>query len=241
MHCCKSKWMNTLSLFCLCIQENIVPFRGVQIEHICLVDYPVVGGIHRWKVLGRQRCHNAKIWCDSSCIRKICTRAPNCGCIAEYGQVVQFQPNVFGTVQRFEQTRRWKWWRSGTERSIFHRFPAKHHADCSDIPNTFPHGIPLLEQGQNKWVTMGQKQLLTLVSASFLCIFMDQPAGYPSINMNTLFQLRSNVSIEMLRRTTNYYIYICIRRWTRNRIISLFAVLSSYWSCFGICAVNAIV
>lgn len=77
----------------------------------------------------------------------------------------------------------------------------------SDLEYIFPSGIPLLASGQQRSVSvsMSQFQILVILSSAFLCIFDDQPPGYPLINFDSLFRTNKPGCIEKLKCILAYF------------------------------------
>lgn len=92
------------------------------------------------------------------------------------------------------------------------------------LPQILPSAIPLLKQGQNKSISLSQKQVACLLANAFLCTFprrndyrdTSEYASYPTINFNTLFQTSGDQNIEKIKCICQYFQRVCRNSKTTN-------------------------
>lgn len=87
------------------------------------------------------------------------------------------------------------------------------------LPEIVPSSIPLLKQGTNKSISLSQKQVACLLANAFLCTFPRRNENssqaeyhtYPSINFNSLFQMRNSGDqvLEKIKCICYYFRSVC--------------------------------
>lgn len=87
------------------------------------------------------------------------------------------------------------------------------------LPDIVPSSIPLLKQGTSKSISLSQKQAACLLANAFLCTFprrndnnsQAEYHNYPSINFNSLFQMRNSGDqvLEKIKCICYYFRSVC--------------------------------
>ncbi|XP_062411142.1 poly(ADP-ribose) glycohydrolase-like isoform X2 [Sardina pilchardus] len=99
------------------------------------------------------------------------------------------------------------------EKEIFAKVIPKIADLALKLTDYVPRGLPLLQQGKSRSITLSQVQIAALLANAFFCTFPHRNtsaknaeySNYPTINFSSLFGNSSHPTIEKLRAIVHYF------------------------------------